>query len=134
MFKKCITLIFFVIILLLNIASFYFIHKVYLNTVINPFHYSFGFEEKKKLFKDKDTNQLDINSRCKAYEELIMDARTEKLGDIFELKYSEIFSCSYLLIAFLIFSIFKTTLLIIDFLYLKYMKDSLIADVIFCII
>ena len=110
--------VFFIIIiliirLLITIGSFHFLHKVYLNTVINPFHFSFGFEEKKRLFKDKDTNQLNINSRCKAYEELIMDARTQKLGDIFELKYSELFSCSHFLIAFLIYDIFRSSLSII---------------------
>ena len=107
-------LLFFIIRLLISIASFHFLHEIYINTVIDPFHYSFGYEEKKKLFKGKDTNQLNVNSRCKAYEESIMNTRTEKLGDIFELKYGQLFSCSYFLIAFLMYDIFRLSLGIIS--------------------
>ena len=71
--------------LILSIVSFYFLYKVYINTSVDPLQIPFNFEEKKQLFRDsfQNTNEFhDKDFKCKTYEELIMEPKTQKLGDV----------------------------------------------------
>ena len=108
--------------LILSIVSFYFLYKVYINTSVDPLQIPFNFEEKKQLFRDsfQNTNEFhDKDFKCKTYEELIMEPKTQKLGDVFELNFNKLFNCSFFLIAFLIYDIFSISFLFLTIIIIK---------------
>ena len=105
--------------LLFSIASFHFIHKIYINTVIDPFKFPLTFEEKKYLFNDIKKNPIDYNYDCESYKELIMAPKTQKLGDIFILGINKLFKCSLFFINFLIYDIFSISFFILSLIIRK---------------
>ena len=105
--------------LLFSIASFYFIYKVYTNTVIDTFKYPISLEDKKHLFNNNIKNPVDYNYDCETYKELIMAPKTQKLGDIFILDIKKLFNCSLFFINFLIYDIFSISFFILSLIIRK---------------
>lgn len=86
----------FIIYINLIIYIFGYIFRVFSNTEKDPFQQSFGFEEKKRIFNytindDADHYLSSFEYTCKKYQDLILDSKTQKFGDIFDLNFVYIF-------------------------------------------
>ena len=89
--KGAITIITTIIFLL----QFYFLFKIYSYSKRDPFEYEIKQNEKENYFIDTDINK-DLNiyddKECITYQNLIMDKKTKKLGDVFYLNLNVIHS------------------------------------------
>ena len=98
---------------LLFILQFYYLLKIYSYSKVDYFEYKIKPGEKENFFIDLNKNEVinisnDIN--CISYQDLIMDKKTQKLGDVFTTnltiiysKLSNILVASIITIVFLVF-------------------------------
>ena len=103
----------FVIYINLIIYIFGYIFRVFSNTEKDPFQQSFGFEEKKRIFNctiidDADHYLTSFEYTCKNYQDLILDSKTQKFGDIFDLNFDSLHICALLMIIYLFYIFFHS--------------------------
>ena len=98
----------------LSLAVIIFIFLIRTNTSKNYFNEQLTQEEKNKFFYGTETNPLlqplEIGIKCQIYQNIIMDEKVTKLGDVFnlniELIHDKTTSLLILLIDYIIFAIF----------------------------
>ena len=115
---------------LLLITTVIFLFKVYKDTEKDPFQKYFSFEEKKIFFRHVISFQNPLiknKNYCKKYQDLIMDPKTQKLGDVFELNISSINTCSFYMIIFLVYLIFYLSFLFLTYFIGKLFPNSIIV-------
>ena len=108
---------------IVTIIAFVYLFKIYNDTKIDVFQKNIEIGEKENYFIDpaQNPNQLlKYEPKCQAYEKMIMNPTTQKLGDVFKINMETINGRIYfilivniLIIAFFLFIILEGILLII---------------------
>ena len=96
----------------LIIYIFGYIFSVFSNTEIDPFQKNFGFEEKKRIFNYTNIGYRyylsDFEYTCKNYQDLILDSKTQKLADVFDLNFDSLHICALFMIIYLFYIFFHS--------------------------
>ena len=121
--KGAITIITTIIFLL----QFYFLFKIYSYSKRDPFEYEIKQNEKENYFIDTDINK-DLNiyddKECITYQNLIMDKKAKKLGDVFYLNLNVIHSRLTGLLVITIFNIVCLIIMLLIIIIIKFISSA----------
>ena len=122
-FKGAITMITIILFLL----QLYFLFKIYSYSKRDPFEYEIKQNEKENYFIGTDINK-DLNiyddKQCITYQNLIMDKKTKKLGDVFYLNLNVIHSRLTGLLVITIFNIVCLIIMLLIIIIIKFISSA----------
>ena len=122
---------------IVSLLALYYLILVYRDTKIDVFQKPIEPGEKEKYFIDPALNpdqMLKYDQQCQAYQDIIMNPNTKKLGDVFNLNVEAVHNNSFYIIFINLFVIFFYAFIFIALIFLALASNSMACFAIIVVI